>query len=104
MKYHAFTALLYAIFILAGGMIGYVKAHSTISLTMGSAAGLLLIAASVGMYYSYEWALSLASTITGVLILFFGYRYFLKLAFFPSGLMVLLSIATLLILFFLPKK
>ena len=104
MKFHAFTVAIYALLIIVGGMMGFAKAHSLISLIVGTVAGILLISSSVGIYYSHNWGLYLAYSVTGILLLFFCYRYFAKMAFFPSGMMALLSLATLLSLWLLPRK
>lgn len=104
MKSHALAIMIYALLIIIGGVMGFAKAHSLVSLIVGSFAGILLISSSVGIYYSHSWGLYLAFAVTSVLLLFFGYRYFGKMAFFPSGMMALLSVATLLCLWLLPRK
>ena len=104
MKWHALTVLIYALLILAGGMMGFVKAHSNASLIVGSAAGILLLIAATSMYYSAAWGLTLALATTSLLAIFFSYRFFEKQAFFPSGFMALLSLAVLICLSFLPRK
>jgi uncharacterized membrane protein (UPF0136 family) len=104
MKWQALVVLIYGLFILAGGIIGFVKAQSHASLWIGATASLILIVASIGIYNFYPSGLFLAFGATTLLMFFFGYRYFLKQAFFPSGMMMVLSVITLLVLSFLPRK
>lgn len=104
MKWHALTVLIYALLILVGGMMGFVKAHSSASLIAGTVAGLILIMTSTGIYYSHPWGLTVALAATSLLTLFFSYRYFVAQAFFPSGFTALISVVVLLLLSFLPRR
>lgn len=104
MKWQALVILIYALFILAGGMMGYMKAHSHMSLIMGSTAGIILVISSIGIYNTSTWGLVTAFTVTTLLTFFFGYRYYITQAIFPSGVTTILSAITLLVLSFLPRK
>lgn len=104
MKWQALVVFIYALFILVGGLMGFIKASSYMSLVMGTIAGVALLIAAAGIYQSYGWGLVLAFIVTGLLIFFFGYRFSLKLAFFPAGLTGLVSVATFLFLSFFPRK
>ena len=104
MKWHALVILVYALFILAGGVMRFMKAHSHLSQIVGTTAGILLLISSAGIYNSYGWALFLAFVVTALLMFFFGYRFYEKQSFFPGGLMTILSVTTLLVLSFLPRK
>lgn len=104
MTWHALVVLIYALFIFLGGMMGFMKAHSSVSLWMGSASSLLLLLSAFGIYRSQGWGLILAFVVTTVLAFFFGFRFYTKQAFFPAGLTTLLSVGTLLLLSFLPRK
>lgn len=104
MKWQCFVVVIYALFILLGGVMGYVKAHSHASLLAGSATGVILLISAIGIYSTRTWGLVLAFVVTSFLTFFFGYRYYSTQVLFPSGVMTVLSSATLLILSFLPKK
>lgn len=86
---------LYALIVIAGGIVGYLKAGSSASLAMGAAFGLLLIATSFLMYRKVAWALNLSLAATLFLLLFFSYRFTASYKFMPAGLMALLSALTL---------
>lgn len=104
MKWQSLIVLIYALFVLVGGIIGFMKAHSHVSLIMGTTSGLLLMVAAFGIYHSYNWGLFLGFILTALLMFFFGYRFFLNQAFFPSGLMTMLSVVTLFFLALLPRR
>ena len=104
MKWQSLVVLIYALFILVGGMMGFLKSHSHMSLIMGTISGLLLMAASYGIYHSSNWGLFLGFIVTALLMFFFGYRFFLNQSFFPGSLMTLLSVTTLLLLSLLPRR
>ena len=88
------TSTVYAVLLICGGIMGFVKAHSTISLLTGITSGvLILILLKQGekkakSSYDYITALSL------LLGLFFGYRFAMNNAFMPGGLMLMLSTIT----------
>lgn len=104
MKWHSLAVLIYALLVIVGGVVGYLKAQSHISLIMGMSTGLLLLVSSYAILNGQAWGLQLAFSVTTFLIFVFGYRYYLTQGFFPSGFMTLLSTVTLLFLSFLPKK
>lgn len=90
----------YAFFVLIGGLIGYVKAGSFASLSMGVFFSSLLFFCSFAIYKKSVLGHVLTLALTSFLLLFFGFRFFQKLAFMPAGLMVLLSVGLLSILLF----
>ena len=92
--------IIYGLLVLAGGIIGFVKSHSEASLVAGVLAGTALIYSGVRIRKGnvlkanpLEW--SIAFFTTGVLAIFFCYRFALSYAFMPAGLMGILSITTL---------
>ena len=91
------TSTIYAILLIIGGIMGFVKAHSTISLLTGITSGVLIFiflkqgekgGKKVKASYDYITALSLT------LGLFFGYRFAIHNVFMPGGLMLMLSAIT----------
>lgn len=96
----ALIILIYGILVLAGGVLGYVRANSIPSLAAGGIAGLVLIGASAAMWrgaYSLGWWVAL---IVAALLLFnFGSTVFRgNFKLMPGGLMILLSIIALIAL------
>jgi uncharacterized membrane protein (UPF0136 family) len=85
------AVLIYAFIVFLGGIIGYVKAHSFVSLSTGIAfammlgiSGWALIKGKIAGFYS---SLSLALALG----IFFSVRFFQTYKFMPPGLMCLLS-------------
>lgn len=97
MKMTALIVGLYALIILIGGIIGYMKAGSPASLISGLAFGSLLAscsyAISKGKLSAQYVALAAAFLLDG----FFTHRYAKTLNFLPSGLMSLLSLAVIIV-------
>jgi uncharacterized membrane protein (UPF0136 family) len=93
MKKFALPITLFALMVLAGGIMGFMKAQSLPSLIMGLTFGVLLIAASYFVHKEKLYALYTATFSTIALHLFFLYRFFKTFKLMPSGIMVLLSTA-----------
>lgn len=90
-----YFSLFYGLMTIIGGVIGYLKVGSMMSLISGSAFGLLILTAAIlvlkGKMVGYYGLLAFS----GILAVFFGMRYFKSFAMMPAGVMLLLSILTL---------
>jgi uncharacterized membrane protein (UPF0136 family) len=97
-----FVVLIYAILILAGGIIGHAKAASTASLVMGVVFGVLLLTASIGMFKRTSkrtsWGGTFALILTLLLDAFFTYRFVQTGKFMPSGMLSLVSLIVMVLL------
>lgn len=82
--------LCYAAVVSVGGIIGFIKAGSGMSLAAGLLFGLL---AAVGAYLNNTW-LSLGTS--GTLSVVMGLRFINSWKFMPAGLMTLISVLMLL--------
>ncbi|OGI19504.1 MAG: hypothetical protein A3B68_04250 [Candidatus Melainabacteria bacterium RIFCSPHIGHO2_02_FULL_34_12] len=88
------TSYIYGFLLIFGGIMGYVKAHSKMSLITGLVSGILIfLACNLGAKKPKEGYLSIAA-ISLVLSLFFLMRYSSTHTFMPSGLMLILSTTT----------
>jgi uncharacterized membrane protein (UPF0136 family) len=97
-----FIVLLYALIVLAGGLTGFLKAGSYVSLMAGlSFGGLLLLSFFV---FKRKWGPYLALVITFILDAFFTQKYLQTLKFMPSGMLSLLSLAVLISLAFFIRR
>lgn len=83
------TAVGYGILAIVGGILGYVKAGSQMSLISGLVSGMLLVVAGWAHRQGWSWGLPLAAVITVALIGVFAVRYFKTRKFMPAGLMVI---------------
>jgi uncharacterized membrane protein (UPF0136 family) len=93
----SYVVCVYALFILAGGIIGH--AHgSTASLVMGVVFGVLLLTAAAGMFAKKKWGVYFALVLTLILDAFFTYRFVATLKFMPPGMLSLVSLGVMLLL------
>ncbi|MBM3201464.1 MAG: hypothetical protein FJZ56_03530 [Chlamydiae bacterium] len=92
MKILAIIFATYALLVAIGGVMGWVKAFSLISLLAGLSSSLVLLIFGHFLYREKKWAL-IASTITVFLLSVMFLIRFLKTGnFLPGGLMVLTGI------------
>lgn len=98
MNIPASAILIYGLLVSAGGWFGYRKAGSRPSLISGVISGVLLAAAAGMVWTGAPAGVPLAAVVAFVLLAFFGYRLARGGRFMPAGMMVLLSLATLAVL------
>ena len=89
--------IVYALLVMVGGVIGFVKAGSRPSLIGGLFGGLGLLTAAWGIGRNQAWGLSAALVLALALLVFFTVRYVRTRAFMPGGLMATLSFFALII-------
>ena len=92
------ATLIYGILLLVGGIFGYTKAKSKPSLISGVISGLLLLISGFLQWQQISMGLILAQVLTLVLAIVFAIRLWKTRKFMPAGLMLVLSVATLVIL------
>ena len=84
---------IYIAFLVLGGLIGFIKAKSKMSLIMSLAFALpLALCAMDKLHVRY-----LPEILIGFLLVFFGMRFMKSKKFMPNGLMAILSIAALIL-------
>jgi len=90
------AAIGYGVLALGGGIMGYVKVKSKISLISGTVTGLLLlVAGGMQLMGMSSVGLILAEVVTGILIITFGMRLFKTRKFMPAGLMIIAGVVAL---------
>ena len=93
------TLVIYAILLLVGGLIGFLKAGSRPSLIAGTTSGALAITASVLMGRDTRWVwLGIALALAMMVV--FSIRYRKGRKFMPSGLLGIVSLVVLIVLAF----
>jgi uncharacterized membrane protein (UPF0136 family) len=82
---------IYIVLLLAGGLMGFIKAKSKASLIMSSIFAVLLALCATAVIRPFY----IADFVVGFLLVFFGMRFAKGKKFMPSGLMLVLSAAVL---------
>jgi uncharacterized membrane protein (UPF0136 family) len=102
-----YAVVIYGIFVILGGFIGYLQAKSKASLIAGGISGAILFVSGIlmlqGTAEAAYLALLVAITLTGL----FARRFAGKRKFMPSGLMLSLSLLMALVLIvrlFVPRS
>lgn len=89
------AALVYGILTVVGGIVGYIRVGSNMSLFSGSISGLVLIFSAFIQIQGQNWGLALAAIVTAMLIVVFAFRLAKTRKFMPAGLMTILGMLTL---------
>ena len=88
--------IVYAVLLIVGGVMGFVKAKSRPSLIAGVGSGIIAaIAAWISATYNEDGGYSLALLLAIVLFLFFGYRASVSRKFMPGGLLAVASVVVI---------
>jgi uncharacterized membrane protein (UPF0136 family) len=98
------TVLLFGLFVFVGGLVGYFKSGSLISLITGVLFGTLLIVHSVWVFKKKLASFYRTIFLSSLLAAFFIYRLIATHRFFPAGLMTLLSLAVTFALLFAVRR
>src|SRR5712691_10479221 len=105
MQTAAIIVWIYGALVLAGGIIGFVKAGSQSSLMSGSIFGVALLLAGLGIFRekSIDGAFLWAIVLTGLLALIMGVRFAKTRKFMPAGMICALSVVVSAILLYMLK-
>lgn len=94
-----FATILYGLLSIGGGLLGYIKSKSKVSLISGGISGLLLLILGGAIYSGNEWAGKVAALIIALLTVVFIIRWFKTKKFMPPIPMIFLGILSLIIIF-----
>lgn len=86
---------IYIVLLLVGGMIGFLKAGSKISLITSSIAAALLVLTTLPGILTFTFRRNLADVIMALLLVVFAIRLAKTKKFMPSGMMLALTLAAL---------
>jgi uncharacterized membrane protein (UPF0136 family) len=90
-KFSKLISLIYGVMLILGGVMGFLKAHSKMSLITGAVSGLIvLLSCKINSKSSYLYVSAISLVLAG----FFSYRFAHSHAFMPAGLMLILSTTT----------
>ncbi len=86
---------IYIVLLLVGGLIGFLKAGSKISLITSAISAALLVVTTLPGVFASGFRRNLADAILAALLIVFAIRLTKTKKFMPSGLMLVLTIAAL---------
>jgi uncharacterized membrane protein (UPF0136 family) len=92
------AALLYGLLALIGGIIGYLKSRSQISLISGCCSGMLLLSGAVATLKGNPWGLRMAMVVTTLLVIVFIIRWLKTRKLIPAAGMVGFGILALVVM------
>jgi uncharacterized membrane protein (UPF0136 family) len=95
MELATLAAVAYGLLAIVGGVLGYAKARSQMSLISGLVSGGLLIGSGVAHQQNLPWGLPVAVGVTIALIGVFVMRLVKTRKFMPAGLMVIAGVIAL---------
>lgn len=93
------TITIYALLLIIGGIIGFVKAGSLVSLILGVGAGLVLGYCAWAYKQGKGLHCMLVLGLTSALTLFFAWRFLQSYKIFPPAIMVVLGLVVLGVMF-----
>src|SRR5215469_11264233 len=91
---------IYIVLLLVGGLIGFLKAGSKVSLTTAAVSAALLVITTIPGLLGPHLADGLATFILAALLVVFAVRLTKPKKFMPSGLMLVLTLAALVLRYF----
>lgn len=95
MKKLALWQLIYALLLSSGGVIGYVKSGSSISLFAGETFATVICLCSILLFQKKQLGMYLALLVTILLSSLFLYRFILTEKWMPAGILGILSFVVL---------
>jgi len=88
----------YIVLLLIGGLIGFFKSHSKISLITSAVAAAVLVLTRLPGVFNYTFARELDDVVMAVLLVVFAIRLSKTKRFLPSGLLLVLTVVVLALL------
>ncbi|BAZ44468.1 hypothetical protein NIES4102_14770 [Chondrocystis sp. NIES-4102] len=93
------ATVFYGLLSIGGGIIGYIKSNSKVSLISGGVSGILLLILAVIINRGEQWAIAVAGLIIALLVVVFMVRWFKTKKFMPPIPMIFFGILSLIIIF-----
>ncbi len=98
------ATIIYGFLIASGGIMGFVKAKSIMSIITGGISGVILMVAGFAMGNGKSWALPTTYGITLLLLAFFARRFMHTHKMMPAGMTIGLCIVELIVLVATTRK
>ncbi len=92
------ATVFYGLLSIVGGVMGYIKSQSKVSLISGGVSGLLLLILAGMIYSGNQWASAVAAGIIALLIIVFIVRWFKTKKFMPAVPMIFFGVVSLILI------
>lgn len=92
------ATIFYGLLSIGGGVLGYIKSQSKVSLISGGVSGLLLLILAGMMYLGSRWTVTVAAIIISFLVILFIIRWFKTKKLMPAVPMIFFGVASLVII------
>lgn len=86
---------IYIVLLIVGGLIGFFKAGSKVSLIMSAAFAAALVLAAIPNFFDSKFRYGLANGLMAVLLFVFALRLAKTKKFMPAGMMLIVTIVAL---------
>lgn len=90
---------IFGLLVVVGGIVGYIRARSIVSLVSGVVCGAFLLYAASLIRQSYSAGIPTAAVVSALLAVIFTIRWLKSGKFIPSGVLLIFSLVELLLLF-----
>ena len=90
--------VLYGLLSLVGGVFGYTKSKSKVSLISGGVSGLILLVLAAFIYAGNQWLEFLAAAIVGLLVIVFAIRWSKTKKFMPAVPMMFFGVVSIILI------
>lgn len=91
------ATVFYGLLSIVGGVIGYIKSQSKVSLISGGVSGLLLLILAGIMNAGNQWAVTVSAIIIALLIVVFVVRWFKTKKLIPAVPMIFFGVVSLIL-------
>ncbi|MFM2315602.1 MAG: hypothetical protein RLZZ04_4880 [Cyanobacteriota bacterium] len=91
------ATVFYGLLSIVGGVIGYIKSQSKVSLISGGVSGLLLLILAGIMNAGNQWAVTVSAIIIFLLIIVFVVRWFKTQKLIPAVPMIFFGVVSLIL-------
>ncbi len=92
------ATVFYGLLSIVGGVVGYIKSQSKVSLISGGVSGLLLLILAGIMNAGNQWAVTVSAIVISLLVIVFVVRWFKTKKLIPAVPMIFFGVVSLILI------
>ncbi len=92
------ATVFYGLLSIVGGVMGYIKSQSKVSLISGGVSGLLLLILAGIMNAGNQWAVTISAIVISLLVIVFVVRWFKTKKLIPAVPMIFFGVVSLILI------